>query len=278
MQQGNLSSQQALAQAVRFHQAGRLKEAEVLLREILSESPGFAPALHGLAILLGERGELPQAIVFAEDAISIDSANAQYYRTLANLALRDQDLGRALEAFRTSLYLEPLNHDALMKMAETCEKQGDLYQAICYYQQSLETSSYQPGQTHALLARCLYRAGFQVEAIRHYEQAYNRLPYSADVLYEYARALLYAGDHLVCTTIMEHALQHYPKSARLLHIQGILLFRQDRFDEALAAFEQALLHTPDERQTLVDYAVCLRTIGDDRSAEQVLQKVSLLRS
>ena len=41
-----MSAEESLKIAMQHHQAGRLAEAEAMYRQVLSENPDYAPALH----------------------------------------------------------------------------------------------------------------------------------------------------------------------------------------------------------------------------------------
>lgn len=265
----------SLEEAMRFHQSGRTAEAEALFREILRQNPANSPALHSLAILLADRGELAKAQVLAEEAIITDTKEPLYFRTLAKIYVQQQNYPKAIEAFRTSLYLKPLNSDALAELAETLEKQEDIYGAICHYKQALEQQE-NNGDIHFRLAKCLFKAGFSEEAIRHFERSHALLPFSHDVLQQYAHALILGGYTEKAAAVLGYGFLYFPRSAALLHLKGVLNFRVDAFDDSLTAYEQALEILPENRQILVDYAVCLRTVGDDKSAESVLKRIGAL--
>ncbi len=265
----------SLEEAMRFHQSGRTAEAEALFREILRQNPANSPALHSLAILLADRGELAKAQVLAEEAIITDTKEPLYFRTLAKIYVQQQNYPKAIEAFRTSLYLKPLNSDALAELAETLEKQEDIYGAICHYKQALEQQE-NNGDIHFSLAKCLFKAGFSEESIRHFERSHALLPFSHDVLQQYAHALILGGYTEKSAAVLGYGFLYFPRSASLLHLKGVLNFRVDAFDDSLTAYEQALEILPENRQILVDYAVCLRTVGDDKSAESVLKRIGAL--
>src|SRR5579883_1924394 len=47
-----LSTRQVIEQATAHHQAGRLKDAEALLRAVIEREPNYAEALHRLGVVL----------------------------------------------------------------------------------------------------------------------------------------------------------------------------------------------------------------------------------
>lgn len=261
-----------LEQAKRYHAAGRLVEAELLFRKVLAEEPGNPEALHALGILMGERGDFPRAIEALEEAIVIAPKCAHYYRSLASLLAQLGDLERATGCYQTSLYIEPLNAVALEALADLAERREDYFEAIRYWQDALPMSRNR-GDVLRRLARVFMHAGLAEDACVSYEKARDVRPYDAALAKEYADLLLACGRNQVCEEVLCDIHSYYPFDPDIRRRLGVLYFRNEMYDEALTAFEVALSVDPHHRQTLIDYAVCLRTIGDDRSAEQVLRRI-----
>ena len=66
-------SEARFADAVAFHEAGRMAEAEALYRVILNAEPHNADALHLLGLVHFQTGRAEQAIRFIHDAIAQDT-------------------------------------------------------------------------------------------------------------------------------------------------------------------------------------------------------------
>ena len=261
-----------LEQAKRYHAAGRLAEAELLFRKVLSDEPGNAEALHALGILMGERGDFARAIEAFEEAIVIRPKCAHYYRSLAGLLVQLGDFARATECYQTSLYIEPLNGVAIEALADLAERREDYYDAIRYWQDALQLTRNR-GEALRRLARVFTAVGLVEDACSTYEKARDVRPYDATLAKEYADLLLACGRNIVCEEVLCGIHSYYPFDPDIRRRLGVLYFRNEMYDEALSAFEIALSVAPHHRQTLIDYEVCLRTIGDDRSAEQVLRRI-----
>ena len=98
--------QPSLAMAVRHHQAGRLADAEVIYREILSQQPNQPDVLHLLGALCGQNGQADLAIELVSRAISL-KPDAIYYDTLARSLKSSGRLDDAIAAYRLALRLKP---------------------------------------------------------------------------------------------------------------------------------------------------------------------------
>src|SRR5262245_44175764 len=95
--------------ALEHHRHGRLAEAALLYRGVLSEQPGHIEALHLLGVVAHQRGDQVRAIELIAQAVAGSPGNAVYH---ANLAEAYRALGRldqAVACCRTALRLRPDN-------------------------------------------------------------------------------------------------------------------------------------------------------------------------
>ena len=59
------------AQAISFHRAGRLNEAEAAYRAILTDEPGHADSLHLLGVVAHQKGNHIDAVSLIQQAIGL---------------------------------------------------------------------------------------------------------------------------------------------------------------------------------------------------------------
>ena len=78
---------QTLQQALAYHRAGRLPEAEALYRAILQAQPTHAAANHHLGLLLSEVGQVIVALPYLKAALDADPAQELYWRVYAEILL-----------------------------------------------------------------------------------------------------------------------------------------------------------------------------------------------
>jgi protein O-GlcNAc transferase len=273
MRRNSKDSPAPLTAAAELFQCGKLKEAEKLLRSAISGKEGDGAALaHLLAQVLLQQGRAADAVRWAEEAVSAVSGNPTYYDTLGDAYKLQLDIPKAISVWHTSLYAMPLQAGVMEKLAASYRDIGDAYAAIDYYRQAIEL--FPRGELHYALAKCFHEAGLLEDARLSYGHAYSAMPFHLPLLRDASENLLVLAHYDVCTPLLKTSLDYYPQDACLWHLQGLLLFRTDMFDEALTAYEQALLWSECTcRDLLLDYAVCLRTVGDDASAEKVLVRV-----
>lgn len=265
-----------LEQAMHYHSEGRLAEAEALFRRVIAADPASHTALHALGILLLERGQYTKAVDCLEEAIVLQENTALYYRSLGDALAAGGDTERATSAYQTSLFLDPLQTEAKEGLAALAEQAGNHVQAIDYLADALAFSP-NKGTILARLARLYAESGRVDEACHFYARAMDVRPWDLQLAIQYADLLLSSGQNVACEDILCRIGGFYPANPEINRRLGVLYFRNDLFDEALMAFELAMAQAPFDRQLLIDYVICLRTVGDDGSAEQVLRRLEGLR-
>src|SRR5580704_17269184 len=124
MTQGTID--QAMRLAIQHHQAGRTAEAEKLYRQVLTEQPNHADALH----LLGIITQQPDLI---HRAVAINPTVADYHNNLATV-LRDKGLrDESIAALREAVRLKADYTDAQYNLGVALGEKGSLDEAITAY-------------------------------------------------------------------------------------------------------------------------------------------------
>jgi len=72
-------------QGLALHQAGKLREAEQVYRDILSRNPNDSDALHLLGVIATQSHQLAPALRLIESAIRIRPDVAFYHNNLGNI-------------------------------------------------------------------------------------------------------------------------------------------------------------------------------------------------
>ena len=297
------------AQAVHYHQGGRLAEAEKLYRRILSLDPRHTDALHLLGVIAYQKGNLELAVARYEQTLAIkpdspkalynlgvalqaqgklDEAIARYEQALAikpkntealsNLGIALQDQGRLDEAiarYEQALAIKPDFPKALLNLGVALQAQGRLDEAIVRYEQALAVK---PDYVEALsnLGVALQDQGKLDEAIARYEQALAVKPDSADALSNFGNALQAQGRLDEAIARYKQALAIKPDFPKALYNLGCALQDQNKLDEAIARYEQALAVKPDYADALYNLGCSLQSQGKlDEAAKRYRETINL---
>lgn len=201
---------QALQLAEQHKAAGRLAEAETLLKQILAAVPGFHPAYHSLGLIAYEVGKLPLAVDLIAKAIELDGQVALYHRNIGEMCRRLGRLDEAVAAGLRATALAPNDLDAHYNLGLALTDKGEWQAAIRSYRRALELD---PG--HGLswnnLGAALEKQGDKAEAELSYAKAVALNP------------------------------AHYEAQNNL----GAIYSEQGKLEEACRCFDEAIRANPD---------------------------------
>jgi tetratricopeptide (TPR) repeat protein len=105
--QPKVSVEQALAVARKHQEAGKLREAENILRQILKISPRQPQALHLLGVVAHAAGKTALAMELVGEAIRIDGGVALFHANMAEMCRRSDRLEDAVKYGRKAVALDP---------------------------------------------------------------------------------------------------------------------------------------------------------------------------
>ena len=298
--EGSLGIREMFALALQHHQAGRLKEAEQLYREILQNDPRHADALQFLGVIAHQVGRNDSAVELIEKAIALndrvppyhnnlgnalralgklEAAAAAYGRALSqkpdyvqahfNLGITFQargELAAAAASYERAVIHQPNHAEAYLNLGNVLQAQGKLAEAVASYGRAL---SCRPGfaEAHGNLANVLWAQGRAAEAVASYGRALGCKP-------DYAEAHSNLGNVLLEQGKLEEAVLSY---GRALHFKpdyteahsnlGNALKEQGRLEEAAASYRRALALEADFAQARLGLALAVIPVVADTVTE-----------
>ena len=99
-----------LAQALTHHRAGRLNEADLFYRQILTDWPNNPDALHRFGVLAAQLGHHEPAANLIGRAIQQRPASGDFYASLGNVLYLQGRLHEGQEAYKVAMYLAYIKH------------------------------------------------------------------------------------------------------------------------------------------------------------------------
>src|ERR1700730_1749613 len=111
-----MTIQEAFELAAEHHQAGRLREAELLYRQVLAQQPNHAESLHLLGVLAHQIGRPADAVELIHRAIALNP-NAAFYNNLGVVLSGKDQIDQRVEAHRKAVELQPGSADARANLA-----------------------------------------------------------------------------------------------------------------------------------------------------------------
>ena len=253
MQQPPRQPQDIFAAALRYHQAGRLDEAEQLYRNVLQLNPRHADALHLLGVAALQRGKHDVAVDLITKAIAENNKVPAFHNNLGN-ALKEQGrLDDAAASYRLTLALKADHVDAYYNLGLVFQAQDKLEDAASCYRKAL---AFRPNHIQALLClgNVLQLGGNQDEALGCYRRALAANPNFAEVHNNIGSLFRAQGKLDDAAAAYRQALAIKPAFAEAHANLALVLLEGERLDDAAASCRRAVAHKP-------DYAEAHSTLG-----------------
>lgn len=254
------------ATAAEIHAAaGRISSAEDEIREGLSHagpSPDLTRARGVLALCRegGARKGLEHLLAAVAEDPELPYCSlplAQAHLLLGNAALADKNLVDAVGHARAALKACPDESDATQLLADACAAGGDYERALELYERLLARGLDVRGTLASLCLRAATASLVQPEArdvaIERYLRARElglsaeELGFGATVLENEARrrtdlglAAFEASSFDVAREHLDFARRCTPESVEVLHLSGVVAFKQARFEDAVASWTDVL--------------------------------------
>jgi tetratricopeptide (TPR) repeat protein len=237
------SHQNKFQQALRFHQAGRLPEAEALYRQILSVEPDHPDALHYFGMLAYQVGKGEIAIELISRALKCRPDYVIAHNNLGIVLSHQGKLDEAAASYRRALSLKPDYAEVHFNLGNTLNDQGKPEEAVASYRQAL---SLKPGyaEAHNNLGVIFNDQGKLDEAVASFRQAFSLKPDYAEAYYNLGNTLKDLGKLDQAIASFRQALSLKPDYTEAHYNLGNVLKDLGRLDEAIGSFRQALSLKP----------------------------------
>jgi len=255
---------QLLAQAASHYQAGQLREASQLSRQVLALDPQNIAALHLTGLLALQAGLDDAAIDIFTSAIRLKDDIADLHAAIAEALQRTGRLDEAVRHFQRAIALDPDDAATLYNFANVLLKLTRYDEALAGYDRAL---ALQPRFAQAIHNRgnTLFELQRYGEALADYDRALAINPRFVQALGNRANALVQLRRYDEALATCEQALAIDSRHVPALAMRGNAFYELRRFGEAAAAFQQTLAVDPDypyaEGRALT--AGCCVAIGPD---------------
>lgn len=231
--------EKALAQAIEFHNAGKVTQAVELYGLLLQYWPNNPLLLRLFGAAEYQLGRPEQAVPLLERSIALEPGRAESYNDLANAQQGLRRFEEAIANYDRALTSFPDYAEALANRSVALNELKRCDEALRDIDRALALT---PGSAiaHNCRGNVLYRLGRIQDARAGYEHAIALAP-------QYAEAHTNLGNVLREQTLYDEALASYgralaiaPNYALALNNRGNVFQNLRRFDEALADYNRAL--------------------------------------
>jgi tetratricopeptide (TPR) repeat protein len=238
-----LSLQQAFKLAGDHARAGRLTQAEGVLRQILRQRPNDPEALHQLAIIAHRAGKTPFAVQLIERALTV---NPNVHVLQANIAEMYRRIGqpqKAIEHGKRAIALKPEAADAHNNLGIAYFDIGDYDTAIACYETAIAA--------RPRFAEAISNRGNALRQLRRYTEAETEYRRALAINPTYAEAYNNMGSVLRDLERPAEAEQAYKRALSLRPnyleaLNNLILAHKDlkQYEEGLAVAREALKLNP----------------------------------
>jgi protein O-GlcNAc transferase len=251
-----------LQQAIIYHKAGELENAEQLYRSILTEEPNHPDANHNLGVLLKQSDKADIALLFFKTALESNTNQGQYWisyiETLMHLQQYDaaQNVlnqgqakglkGDAVDQLKERINLkvnpssEPvetqskiLNVNATLARAKSHAKKGQLDETKQLYHRVLEAFSQNQ------------QAKKSLKALQKGQVNKKNLSGPPQAQIDSVVALYSQGQLQEALDAIDTLIKDYPNEPLLYNISGVCYKALNQLGVAVKCYEQALVINPD---------------------------------
>jgi predicted TPR repeat methyltransferase len=225
-----------LSAAAEHQHAGRLREAEVLYRQILQGDPNFADALHGMGLLALQVNKPELGAAYLARAAQVAPGIAIYHYNQGEAWLMANELDQAVACLRRASALEPNRpepHAALGITAARTRRFSEAADALAH--------AIQLGMDRAEIYQQLGNAQIQINRFAQAEQS------------------------------AREALTRAPNSHESWQTLGEAQLHQDKLDEAAASFRKVLSLKPDYSIATQSLGITLAKAGSSDAAIETLR-------
>lgn len=227
-------------QAIRHHQAGKLREADALYRQILRDDPNHVPTLAMLAVLAHQVNQDEAAVKILRRAIELEPSNPDLHNNLGVALAALSQAAQAIAAYERAIALRPDYAEAHNNLGTALRDAGHLSEAIAAYRQALALrADYVMARNN--LGLVLQEKGELREAIECFNLVLELEPETAYTRQHLARAWRDLGDLDQSIASARLALEEHPDSPEALCTLGISLKEAAELDEALPLLRRAMV-------------------------------------
>jgi tetratricopeptide (TPR) repeat protein len=259
-----------LQDGVRYHQAGRLAEAEACYRRVLAAQPRHADALHLLGVVSSQAGRSDLAVELIRQAIK-QSGQSVFYLNLGN-ALREQcQLNEAVAAYRDAIRIKPDYVEVHFGLGNVLTELRRFDEAAAAYRSAIRIKP-DYAEVHFGLGNVLTELRRFDEAATAYRNAIRIKPDYAEAHCNLGAALRRSDKMDEAVTEYQRALAIKPRSVEVYCNLSGAFFDQGRLDEAIVASRKAITLKPDLAEAHNNLGVALLQLGRMSEARTALQK------
>jgi tetratricopeptide (TPR) repeat protein len=177
-----------------MQQSGRLRDAELLYRQVIELDPGHTEAMQNLGAIAYQTGHTDAAMELFRDALRLNPRSPEARSNLGLALMQLGDVAGALESFERAVHLRPAYPEAWYNRGNALRQLGRHEESLASYDKAL---ALRPTYVDALVnrGRALVSLGRLAEAVEADDHALRLRPDHPSAMLNKAITLLSLGDY-----------------------------------------------------------------------------------
>jgi len=240
-------------------------------KRALRRDPNSSEANFGLAVIYFKRGELVEALPYAEKASQIDPSSADAKALLGSIYMALDRDAKAEECLDEAVKLNAGNYDPYSKLAEVRYRRSNIAGAVKVLEDAAELFP-RNSQTFNDLGVMYYLRGDFTEARKRFDKAREINPKDRDALFNLSVIYLDQGKADKAVEALERLVEVEPDRAEHHASLGRAHQAAGNPEAATKRFEKAAALNPDDAEAHYGLGVNLLQLGRQDAAVKSLEK------
>ncbi len=232
-------AQDLLMQGNRASKERRYLEAEAAYRQALALDLKDADTYKKLGDVLVRQNKNVEAEAAYRQALALDPKDADTYKKLGDVLVRQNKNVEAVAAYRQAIGLDPKDVDTYRKLGHELMLQGKYVEAEAAYRQAIALDP-KDAITYTSLGDVLQRQNKYVEAEAAYRQAIALIPKFVSAYTRLGDVLWRQNKNEEAEATYRQAIALDPMDAYTYRSLGNVLHEKEKYVEAEAAYRQAI--------------------------------------
>ena len=220
---------------------GNHLEAEILLREIVSNGTNNYAVYGSLAILCGKKGNINEMVKYLTHATKLNPSYADGHFNLGIIYLKRGNINNAINYFLNTIRIRPKDSEAQNMLGVAYFQKGDIKSSINYYLKAIKFDQLN-GNIYNNLSIAYSKLGALDASLANYLKALKIDPKNFTTLFNVGKLYQQKGD-------LEKALETFEKILSLKNVKslelvyneiGITLQKKEDFNSAIKAYLKAI--------------------------------------
>jgi len=266
-----------LEQASSLHRTGNIKEAEIIYKKIINETPNSFEANHALGAINLQLKNYKESISWTKKAININPKHHAPYNNLGASYLALKEFYNAISAFSEAIKIKPDYAQAYNSLGITYRRLDQYDNAIIAYNKAIKLKPDYAEVYNSLGIVLTVKKEFKLSEVNfnkaiklkpNYAEVYSNLGFLYLKQKKYDQAIEYCKKAIRLNP-------HYPEA--YINI-GAIYLSLEKFEEALNNYNKAIKLKPDHADTYNDIGIVYKTLKKYETSIEYLNKAIKLKS